>query len=247
VPLLAIRLRHITFSQTRLVDTASSFTAANANTPSVARKPKGRGYERRDEILAAAARMFVALGTEKVSTRRIAQEVGISQTSLYVYFPNKAALLDVLCNQSFAKFLASARTPEAKAGTALERLRWLLLAYVRFGVAHPDEYRLCFLARQPKLCIDQTDMAVLQNPETARKSLAPAMQCFLELQDRVDDLARIENLKLHPRLAAQILWAAVHGLVALLISMPSFPWEDRETLVNGTVDVQLGGLLVRIL
>ena len=42
------------------------------------RKAKGQGAERREEILAAALKLFTEFGLYAVSTRQIAQAVGIS-------------------------------------------------------------------------------------------------------------------------------------------------------------------------
>ena len=211
---------------------------------SAERKPKGRGHERREEILAAAARLFLELGIDNVSTRRIAQAVGISQTSLYVYFPNKAALLEVLCDQCFVKLVALANSPEAQAGGPLDRLRWLMRTYVRFGVAHSDEYRLSFMIKHEHAGKTAADIAAFLDSSVPRSAMPPGMQCFMELQDRVNDLARAGLLRLDPRLAAQVIWAAGHGLVTLLITMPEFPWVDRDTLIDQAVEIQFQGLVV---
>ena len=211
---------------------------------SVERKPKGRGHERREEILAAAARMFLELGIENVSTRRIAQAVGISQTSLYVYFPNKAALLEVLCDQCFVKLVALAASEEAQAGGPVDRLRWLMRTYVRFGVAHSDEYRLSFMIKHEHKAVSKQDIAALLDSGAPRETLPPGMQCFLGLQDRVDELAHAGLLRTDPRLAAQVIWAAGHGLVTLLITMPEFPWVDLDALIDEAVDTQIRGLMI---
>jgi hypothetical protein len=44
--------------------------------------------------------------------------------------------------------------------------------------------------------------------------------------------------------AAQALWMACHGVVALLISRPNFEWEDHEGLMRITLDGMLHGLVV---
>ena len=50
----------------------------------------------REKILNAAARLFVERGFEATSVRDIANSVGISNPSLYYYFPSKAAILEEL-------------------------------------------------------------------------------------------------------------------------------------------------------
>ena len=42
---------------------------------------------------------------------------------------------------------------------------------------------------------------------------------------------------------SELIWAAGHGLVSLLIVHPSFPWSDREALILGMVDLPLAGLV----
>ena len=62
-------------------------------TRKTARKAKGDGHLRRAEILEAAERIFVAEGYEGATIRKIADEVGVSSTALYMHFPDKAAIL----------------------------------------------------------------------------------------------------------------------------------------------------------
>ena len=66
------------------------------------RKAKGQGAERREEILAAALKLFTEFGLYAVSTRQIAQAVGISQPTLYAYFPTKDDIGRELHGRAFA-------------------------------------------------------------------------------------------------------------------------------------------------
>jgi hypothetical protein len=139
--------------------------------------------------------------------------------------------------------VALSRTPEARAGTPLDRLRWLMRTYVRFGVEHSDEYRLSFMIKHQQKDIYANDIAAFLEPGFPRESLPPGLQCFMDLQDRVNDVARAGQLRLDPRLAAQVIWSAGHGLVTLLITMPEFPWVDRDVLINQAVNVQFDGMV----
>jgi hypothetical protein len=51
------------------------------------RKPRGQGASRRGEILDAAKRLFLTEGFERATIRKIAEAVGVSSGTLYLYFP----------------------------------------------------------------------------------------------------------------------------------------------------------------
>ena len=53
-----------------------------------------------DEILAAASRLFQELGLESTTMSRLAAEVGLKQSSLYYYFPNRDAVVAALVAQA---------------------------------------------------------------------------------------------------------------------------------------------------
>lgn len=211
--------------------------------PVAVRKPKGRGHERRDEILAAAATLFMDEGVEEVSTRRIAQAMGISQTTLYVYFPSKNAILDALCDRCFGGLIERFRAELAVTADPVERLRKVMRAYVEFGVEHHDEYRLGFMVKRPH--DELGDPRLLFDPATPSESLPIGMQCFRILLACVDALERLGRLRASAQLSSQAIWAAGHGLVTLLITMPEFPWAERDPLIDSSIDIVLGGVLSR--
>jgi len=43
--------------------------------------------------------------------------------------------------------------------------------------------------------------------------------------------------------AAQVLWAAPHGLVSLMISQTTFEWAERDALVRLMLDAVFSGLV----
>src|SRR3984885_578543 len=111
------------------------------------RKPRGQGASRRGEILDAAKRLFLTEGFERATIRKIAASVGVSSAALYLYFPDKDAILRAIAESTFETLLARLEESQRQADSDLERLRAGSLAYVAFGLAHPDEYRLTFLAK----------------------------------------------------------------------------------------------------
>jgi AcrR family transcriptional regulator len=77
------------------------------------RPASNAGVPPREEILDAAAGLFVSQGLAATTTRQIAAQVGIRQASLYYYFAGKDEILLELLTQSVRPSLQVAATLEA--------------------------------------------------------------------------------------------------------------------------------------
>src|SRR5206468_6212368 len=87
-----------------------------------ARKAKGDGHLRRAEILEAAERIFVAEGYEGATIRKIADEVGVSATALYMHFPDKSRILLEISERTLTQLLERNREITAKPVDAVVRV-----------------------------------------------------------------------------------------------------------------------------
>lgn len=112
--------------------TGRTAPSAGARTPGPGRprhvaEPAGATGSAREQILEAAAALFVEQGFAATSTRAIAERVGIRQASLYYHFAGKDDLLEELLDASVrptlevAAELGSASSPQ-EAAAALEAL-----------------------------------------------------------------------------------------------------------------------------
>lgn len=77
----------------------------------------------RDALLKAALKLFAELGSRGATTRRIAQEAGVNEVTLFRHFPNKQALLHAALHQ-FAAETPYARLPETPRDVAAELEVW---------------------------------------------------------------------------------------------------------------------------
>ena len=134
------------------------------------RKPRGQGASRRGEILAAATRIFLEEGIAHATMRRIAGAVGFSTTALYVYFPDKDAIVRAIAEATFTELLEVLEASQRSEAALPDRFRAGLRAYIDFGLSRPDAYRVTFLSpasgAQPEACnnIQEADhsFAILQ-------------------------------------------------------------------------------------
>lgn len=196
------------------------------------RKPKGEGHARRAEILAAAERIFVEQGYEGATIRRIAEEVGLSSTALYMHFAEKSEILHEICSGAFSVLLAANQTLRAEPGPPEVRLRRMLEAYVDFGFENPNAYRLAYMTPPVE-------------PRDGGQSMARelGLELFRSFQSVVDEVEAAGRLRADARTTAQALWAGAHGVVALMLTKAYFDWVDRKILVNTLLDGLFAGLL----
>ena len=100
----------------------------------------------REEILDAAAELFVLRGLAATTTRQIADRVGIRQASLYYYFASKDEILLELLTQSVRPSLRVAATLESKcAGDPASGLYALALIDVATLVGAPHNIATLYL------------------------------------------------------------------------------------------------------
>ena len=201
-----------------------------------ARKPKGDGHMRRGEILQAAERIFVAEGYQGATIRKIADEVGVSSTALYMHFRDKDEILLEIADESIERLLSINSEISARPIDAVVRVRLMLDAYMAFALDNPNAYQLVFCGSDGALT--HAKEAAL----TATQNLGE--RCFDKFIDAVREIAASGRLRTgSAESAAQTLWAACHGLVALLITKPEFKWESQTELRAVMLDGLLHGLV----
>ncbi len=206
------------------------------------RKKRGEGHTRREEILQAAKELFLELGYEATTIRRIADRVGVSAPALYLYFQDKEQMMLALCDQTFAVLIESIAEIENTVTDPRERIRRFGEAYLKFGLAHPDEYKLIFLGTNIPEAIRKLGHRMPTDDPTR-----PGIGGALVFQRLVTMLveAKQRGLKLNypPDTCAELCWMGIHGVVAALILKPDFPWSNRDLLGTGMLDIVLNGVI----
>jgi len=189
----------------------------------------------RQEILDAASELFVRDGFENVSMRRIAEKIEYSPTTIYLYFKDKAELLESVCQETFARLTESLTKMLEQPGDPIERLKRGLYVYIQFGLDNPHHYRATFMMPLP----ESIDLKKHVGPDS------PGMQAFDFMRRCVYDCISAGKLKVKDaELASQVLWAGIHGITSLLITHEHFPWVGKDKLIRSTIDTLIDGLEV---
>jgi AcrR family transcriptional regulator len=98
----------------------------------------------RERILDAARRIVMREGFAALSMRKIADAIEYSPATLYLHFASRDEIARALCAEGYAQLLETF-VPLAQIADPTARLKALGRAYVAFGVAHPETYRLIFM------------------------------------------------------------------------------------------------------
>lgn len=203
--------------------------------PAVRRRPnpRGQGERLREEIIAAAGAMLAESGdARQLSLRGVAKRVGIAPTSVYLHFPDVEHLAAAVAERCFLELIAAAAAAAQGVADPAAALLARCRAYCRFALEHPGQYRLMFEAERPDLAPDVP----------YRFATSPGRGAFEALARHIADCQAVGAAPAHedPFRLAMLVWAALHGLVALRISRPRFPWAPLDALVDEAVGRLVG-------
>ena len=103
-----------------------------------ARKAKGDGHLRRAEILRSAERIFVAEGYEGATIRKIADEVGVSSTCLYMHFRDKDEIAGAVAFGIAREVVRQLDEAMTDVDDAVERTSMATRRFIDLACSEPD-------------------------------------------------------------------------------------------------------------
>lgn len=190
-----------------------------------------------DTILQAAVALIEESGLDAVTMRSVAGRIGYSPTTIYLHFKNKEDLLTsalVYAHEQMAQGLRAAESID----DLRERLRVRATWFVRWGLEHPNTYRLIFEQAPRTQDIGAVAATAREVWRRHQELIAEALSCGLIRHD-VD-----------PSVCAQLWWATLHGIVwfatAIRFESAIFPKDDAgareraELLAESFVTMMLG-------
>jgi len=185
---------------------------------------RGSGRLLRDEITEAATRLLSrATSRDAVTLRAIARETGIAAPSIYRHFADRDAVLDAVVSATFQQLETVCEQAFHHAATGIERVRGISYAYVAFAVQHRSEYRILF----------ERSADVVGSGSPPAPTYPPGIRAFRFFLDAFAQMAKEGDCDTtEPVRDAQVLWAALHGIVTVIPATPGFPWAPTDVLLN---------------
>jgi AcrR family transcriptional regulator len=182
------------------------------------------------ELLAAAEAVLVREGPGGLTIRAVAAEAGIAPMSVYNRFGGKDGLVDALLIKGFDRLRAAIEAGQEP--DMLARLRASGMRYREFALANSHFYAIMFEGAAPR------------EHDTAEVS-EHAAACFGALV-RIVELTSAAGAICAPDPfgAAQQIWSAVHGAVALELK-GLMPVPDPEASYRELIETIIRGLSSR--
>jgi AcrR family transcriptional regulator len=183
----------------------------------------------RARIAAAALKIVGSEGVEALSMRSLGNAVELTPGALYRYFANKDEVMEAVFGGGADlddRLLAVAKGRASD----LNAVRQALKAYADF--AFEDEIRFRTLFLKP--------LGPAGRAFHARGPRRPGAEAIKERIQSAIDTGVFR--KLDPDIALQVLWGAVHGVVALILTAEGYPFAARTKLVGAAIDNTLRGM-----
>lgn len=201
------------------MSTVAQTRQARIKQRSAERRERSR-QETRQAILEAATRMFEHEGYEGFSLRQVAENIGYTPTTIYLYFKDKDDLLFAVCSQGFAEFTQALQTAYATHSDPLERLQALGRAYLEFGLSRPLHYQMMFMQRSEWV------LKATQTKGDVEGSNAYIIQMNAVIEAMKAGIIRMGD----PIETTNLIWSGIHGIVSLALSMKGIvpKWEEAE-------------------
>ena len=199
------------------------------------RLPKGEGRQLRDEILATTEALLLETGSvQAVSVRAVAEAVGVTPPSIYRHFADKAELIFEVCARHFAALEAYLIDACAGVEDPVDKLVALGRAYIEFGLANPEPYRIMFMTR-PDVAPQLYQGRAMESSAALEHLIACVQACI--------DAGRLRPELTDAYRVAIGLWARVHGLTSLRVSKPDMEWPDDPEFLAEYADMCLRGIV----
>ncbi|MEP6901317.1 MAG: TetR/AcrR family transcriptional regulator [Actinomycetota bacterium] len=188
----------------------------------------------RQDILDAASELFAKEGYANVSMRKIADKIEYSPTTIYLYFKDKIDLLNQICEETFGKLIETVSMIEAKGSDEpINCLQKGMRAYIEFGLKYPNHYEVTLITPIMDFLGKELHPYEGSSGQKAFEYIVRQVTGSMEKgQIEKGDVAAI----------SQTIWAAIHGVTALLISHKDFPFVDKDVLIDKVISTTIKGL-----
>lgn len=143
-----------------------------------------KSEDKRNAILTAAIAVFAQRGVGSTPTSAISKAAGVAEGTLFTYFATRDALINELYRALKLELAEVMLGSLPKSTTARSRFEHAWNGYVRWGVAHPDKYKV------------MRQLGVSENVSEESRAFGEA--ALSELQRRVKESIKLKQIRDYP-------------------------------------------------
>ncbi len=155
--------------------------------------------------------------------------------SIYLHFADRNDLVFAVCERHAEKLDQAMAEATEGIEDPWERIRRRGYAYLRWGLANPEHYRILMMSRP-----DATPDRLLDERLADTAGLVPAAADVAAAMAK-GQIATSAN----PVEMTEVLWMMIHGMVSLLIAKPEFPFGSVDEVYERMFDLAYRGLAPR--
>ena len=168
---------------------------------------------RRRLIITTARTLAEAEGWDAVTTRRLSTEIEYSQPVLYKHFGSMEDIVEAVALEGFAELRKALYAARRSSAAPADEVGRVAAAYSGFAATNPALYDAMF-TRSTRLRFGADDTPT------------PLSEAFGELREAVTTVAAAPDVDT----LAEVLWAALHGLVMLGRNDRLRPGHDADRI-----------------
>jgi AcrR family transcriptional regulator len=175
--------------------------------------PRKRGDDTRAKIIDETVRCIVEEGFPAATAKHVAERAGVTWGVIQYHFGDRNGVLMAVVDDGVAKLLESLSTAEVSDLPLPQRIETVV-----------DIAWNCY--------ISPTSLAAFEILRATRGE--PSMRHLLEMNDAISGLGRLISDDPAHRDVAEVIWAALRGMVlAEMIVNQSIDWQrERRTLID---------------
>jgi AcrR family transcriptional regulator len=196
----------------------------------------------RARILQVAREIYANEGYPAVTMRNVARQSGYSSAALYRYFSSHLELVRGIWQDAVDRMRNDAKAAFDSHEDPIDRVVAVLRSYANFAATAPAAFRSTFLQTQ----VPGEDGQLLQH-EGPLPNLNPRDgTSYRLLREAISQaIAAGRMIPTDVDIAAQTLWGAIHGIVALPFNFPRFPFGDNRERLEAALRIIVRGMEVR--
>lgn len=188
----------------------------------------------KETILEASRKHLFEEGFRNFSLRKVARDVGVSATSIYLHFENKDHLIHTLMEKSIEQLNGRLEQSAKEYADPIKKLEKLAADYAEFALENPREYQIIYMVSS-----DEMSRYPKEKFRQARRGYEIVTRT---LEEGVEKNLLEED---HPRIAAYTFWAQLHGVMSVVLSKRLDTRVDQQEFIRQAIEHIIQGFHVR--